>query len=241
MTRLLSVLATLVCIPLLTAGSCSFDFSSLERSAKHVEDGLKGLDVLGLKKLLDDNEGLRKSLQEIQTKYSQYGAKDGIIVLKGQELLLRFKSRVGTIILNAYVDDESNILHYNRTISKGDLYTFWPTIPPMTLSNLGNPALISGEGYRAAAIAAFDKFLTTTSNLPLPDVSDKYLNENLRSVGVHRLIINAKPVTTIGNNWSLTGELLLRLEDKKERSLKEFTIDNNKPDQLSLLIEVKSQ
>lgn len=218
---------------------------NVKKSAEALERGMKGLDPIALKNLIERNERLQASLNEVTAAYSKYGAQDGVIVLKGQDLMLRFKSRVGSMTVNAWVDDQTNKIIYNQTVAKGDTYNFWP---PTRRGPSGGGAFAdvinnlpyNGDEYRGLAVAAFEKFLATADFTPLPDIGEIYLNQTLRTVGAHKIYISVKPVAKVGDKWSITGELFIRNTDKTERQLKVFTINNEKVDEVALLIDVKS-
>jgi hypothetical protein len=201
---------------------------------------------MALKNLIEQNEQLQKSLNEVTVAYSKFGAQDGVIILKGQDLMLRFKSRVGNMTVNAWVDDEANKIIYNQTVARGDTYNFWP---PTRRPNPGGGGLLvdavanlpyNADEYKGLAAAAFEKFLTTAEFTPLPDIGEIYLNQTLRTVGTHKIYVNVKPVAKLGDKWSITGELFIRNTDKTERQLKLFTINNEKADEIALLIDAKS-
>jgi hypothetical protein len=238
----IKTLGVVVLFPLLAAKCDPLGLENIKQSAESLERGMKevgAIDPAGLKKLMTDNERLRAQLDTVMATYSKYRAQDGIIVLKGQDLLLRFKSRVGDMTLNVWVDDPANTILHNRTVSRGDTYNFWPSVEPVDLGFPKVNLMVPGDKYKAQAMAAFDKFLTTTDVLPLPDVPELYLNQTLRSAGVHTIYVNAKPEATLGKNWSITCELFLR-EEKSERVMKSFTINNKDPGQIAMLIEVQS-
>jgi len=54
---------------------------NVKKSAEALERGMKGLDPLALKNLIEENEQLRKSLNEVSSAYSKYGAQDGVMEL----------------------------------------------------------------------------------------------------------------------------------------------------------------
>jgi hypothetical protein len=239
----LAVIAVFALVVPLMAGWDPFGFrdagkpaaESFAEGMKQAKEGMEKLakiDPLALNKLLDENATLRARIESVAENYSKYRAQDGIIVLQGQDLILRFKWRVGNVELNVWVDDEANKIIQNQTLSKGETFTFW--------SEAERTMTIGAGSCLSQIKAVFDRYLTTASSIPLPDMSEKYLNQTLRSVGAHKIFVDARPTAKVGNNWSITGELILRSPDKSERSLKEFTISAAHPDKVSVLIDVKS-
>lgn len=80
----------------------------LEKTAKELSNGLKGIDVLKLGQLLDENASLRSSLEEIRDRLASIGPGATVLVGPNNKVRLEVVGYGGSFYLDGWLDDREN-------------------------------------------------------------------------------------------------------------------------------------
>jgi len=88
--------------------------ANIDKATANLEKGMKGLDPLALKKLMDENEGLRSAVQRLNAQMGPYNNSKPVSVLQGQLVKIEVLHYVGAFKLDAWIDTPENWVWKNR-------------------------------------------------------------------------------------------------------------------------------
>lgn len=243
-------------IPLLSAcpGGDDIGRNIGEAASKNFVEASKQFDAIGLKKLLDENEDLRRKLSEAQVLY-QLSSGQGAINVGTQTLIFKVLDYSGDIRVSAMINGPAG-----RFIN-GDLLTS-ASVPkvPFDATRFFNDrfkgdskwSYIQGSIDRCidceridfvkgpdllykAVQAAFVEYQSKTRAVPQTSLPEYKLNERFSESGMNKLLVEVTPLSlTSDNKWHFRGALLLRNVNGTEAYLATFRADQlSHPDGLN--------
>jgi hypothetical protein len=238
-TRILAFAAVL----LILAAGCG-----AEKSTKNIERGLTELaklDPLALKKLLDENEDLRKKLTDINARLQGLPTGSGKVGLKNYIVRTEVTHYTGKFEVNGWINSRTNWfwldqpfnelsvrlpLDYERIYGdaraeiKNKLNKIWRKLPSYSAApaevvneSVGKSGAVFISAYQSAVENAFQKFLTNAVFTPLPLQQDAELNTKFIEMGKHVVSIEITPLAPNASGiWALQGRVALYTPDGKE-------------------------
>ncbi len=203
--------------------------NGITEAAKSLESGSKVLDPIGLKKLIDENGDLRKSVEILQGRLAALPTGEGVIDLAGRPLQFTVAQYTGGFRVNAYVDSPENHFWVNKVLTRN----------PLNL-DIGKDARLKAlneeffgrhkeaiktisDGYKKA----IEELQKQPGFIPRAEESTVDLNSQLGSGSLHKLVVVVTPTEADANNkWSLRGKVILKSGGNIE-TLKEFDVGSD--------------
>lgn len=238
----------LIILPSILLSGCFEDETKdIDNAAEHIQNaaenlsrGLNSLDPIGLKTLVKDNARLKLLLDDTNQLLSSFSNDSASIVLKGQKLRFEVVHYTGSFRIDSWIDKESNWFWKNRRISNLDqelrlqsgnevMGSAKPPIPMnVKLGITGNSIASIIDSYRTQVQVAFKEYLKQAYPLPAPDERVADLNQNLITLGMHKVYFRVTPLANnVTGRWSFRGRLSAQMPNGETLSLKEFDLDDS--------------
>jgi hypothetical protein len=190
-------------------------------AAKSLQTGIEKFDAIGLKRLLDENSDLRKSVEILQGRLATLPSGQGVIDLAGRPLQFMVAQYRGGFKVNGYVDTPENQFWVDKVLSRNDLKLgfeigqYFASLPPSVKFFMGNVLDIKYTNVARHANqgveSTFQAFLKNPGFIPRADDSTIDLNSQLGSGSLHKLVVVVTPTEADATNkWSLRGKVILK-------------------------------
>ncbi len=197
---------------------------------------------MALKKLLDENDSLRNSLEEVQNKMRLLPPTQGVIPLRSRNIELRVVDYTGYHIINAWINDPKNFCWRNIPLAlrNRDL--------GFSLDSVFKAHAEAADGWERILFASpefeikrgavvriadqavkehFERYLKEKAALSAPEFVRAQLNAQLGTGPLHYIDFVPTPrVADSSGKWSIRVQLVLHLEGKEE-TLKEFSYSSD--------------
>lgn len=219
----------------------------IERGAEALGAGLRDIDPVGLKQLLDENATLRENLDNIRRAANGLSLGQGVITLRERRLALRVPHNTGSFTVTAWVDDRQNWSWQDRRFVDQALvlpindseYFVRDCVANFNPASGRNEAVCRGQyqhwaenvwgtiqRHTAGEVArAFQQFLRSAPLSPGPDTSLIEIGEARMTEGDHTISFEVTPVGGDSNGrWSFRGQLVVISANGSESVIKEFDL-----------------
>lgn len=214
-----------------------------ETASKNFVEASKQFDSIGLKKLLDENEELRKKLSEAQVLY-QLSSGQGAVNVGTQTLVFRVLDYSGDIRITAMINgfagrfingerltstSVANVPFDATRFFKERFNSRW-SVQRLDLDRCPTCETIDFKGgpdilYKAVQ-GAFVTYQSTTRATPQTTLPEYKLNERFAESGMNKLLVEVTPISlTDDNKWHFRGALVLRNANGTESHLATFRAD----------------
>ncbi len=211
-------------------------------AAKSLQTGIEKFDAIGLKKLIDDNAELRKTVDYLQGRLNTLPSGEGVIDLSGRQLQFTVTQYTGAFKIDGYLDSEENKFWVNKGLDRKDLhfgfkfteaYNSYIDSLPGPLRDIANRNPSDLPMSTATRLAddgsekAFQTFLRQPGFIPRAEGATVDLNSQLGYGSLHKLVLIVTPIKTDANDkWSLRGRVVLKYSNSGEW-LKQFDVGSD--------------
>lgn len=228
--------------------------TDLPEAVDKMKESLDHLDPIGTKQLLQQNEDLRKKVQELSAKLTGLSEGLGVITIKGRRLQVQVEHYQGAFRVTGFVDSETNWFWQDRVFPNAEqalsvdpttvIYQSFPLVESVEKTPgfaTGNPnwgltlaVVIKGAKNEAQLLntaynEAFKSFLKNTPLQPRPENSSIDLDQQLGGYGQHLIHLAVTPIEkTASGKWAFRGRIVSLPPDGQPFVIKQFDLDSDK-------------
>lgn len=97
---------------------------NITEAAANLEKGMSELgkiDPIGLKKLIEENDTLKKALTIVDQRLKAFGNSQGLTITEGRLVQIRIKKHTGSFLIDGYIDSPKNWIWKNHPIANEDI------------------------------------------------------------------------------------------------------------------------